>query len=138
MIYGYRRGVRTLVLLAMIGVVIAVVIWGIQRIRALPAGAPRRQVTPGPEVLTGDLVERCTSAYGPDRGPGTLTLTPSQLIFAADSGRVVVLERLDIVGTTATADLPDRTISRAVLAVTTPADTWYFAVADPDSWLRRL
>lgn len=130
---------RSLLLLAAIGVVIAVVIWGIQRLRALPPGMPRSGGAQVPDVVTGDIVERGAIASGPERGPGSLTLTTSQLIFTADSGRVVVVERLDIVGATTTVDLPDRSTVQAVLAVTTSSgDTWYFAVSDPEAWLRRL
>lgn len=82
--------------------------------------------------------EPATLAYGLDRGPGVLRLTPSQLVFLADSGRVVLLDRLDIVGVGATRDLPDRTLARPVLVVTTTAAVVYLAVADPEVWVRRL
>ena len=130
---------RSLVLLAMIGVVIAVVIWGVQRLRSMSGpGLPRGFAGAPGAAIEGDIVERCSLAYGPDRGTGALTLTPSQLIFTADSGRVRAVERLDIVGATTTTDLPDRSLARPVLAVTSTEDTWYFAVADPGAWLRRL
>jgi hypothetical protein len=82
--------------------------------------------------------ERATLAYGLDRGPGLLRLTPSQLIFLADSGRVVLLDRLDILGVGSTRDLPDRTLTRDVLVVTTEAQVAYFAVAEPEEWVQRL
>lgn len=129
---------RSLVLLAMIGVVIAVVIWGIQRLRSLSAAPVRRSLSTSPAVIEGDIVERSSLAYGRDRGPGTLTLTPTQLLFAADSGRVMAVERIDIVGATTTRDLPDRTVAQPVLAVAAIGDTLFFAVTDPDAWVKRL
>lgn len=84
------------------------------------------------------MQERVMLAYGPDAGPGTLTLSPSQLVFVADSGRVLTLERLDIVGASQTRDLPDRTVARPVLVVSTPTETWFFAVRAPSDWLHLL
>ncbi len=82
--------------------------------------------------------ERASLAYGLDRGPGWLRLSPSQLVFLADSGRVVLLDRLDVVGVGSTRELPDRTLSRDVLVVTTTDQVAYFAVTDPERWVRLL
>jgi hypothetical protein len=49
-----------------------------------------------------------------------------------------VLERLDIVGVTATRDLPDRTTAAALLVVTTSEESFYFAVDRAEQWVRLL
>ena len=84
------------------------------------------------------MVEPATVAFGPERGSGTLRLAPSQLVFTGDSGRVMVLERIGIVGVSVTRELPDGEIARPVLAVTTRTETYYFAVAEPEQWAKRL
>lgn len=123
---------RSLLTLALLGVLIAAAIWAWQRWRdrfdALPGTADRR-------ALTGVLAEeRATLAHGRDRGPGVLRLTDSQLVFTADSGRVLAVERLDVVGVTQTRNLPDRDVTRPALVVTTPADTYFFAVRSAAQW----
>jgi hypothetical protein len=123
---------RSLALVAMIGIVVAGVIWGFQRLR-YRFGPP-----PALPPATGDLAERAILAYGPESGPGVLRLSPSQLVFTADSGRVLAIERLDVVGVGSTRDLPDRTLTQPVLAITTRADTYFFAVGSPADWERRL
>lgn len=130
---------RTLIYLALLGVVVAGVIWGWQKLRHLSTSQLPGQSTPAllPPV-DGHIAESAAMAYGPDRGPGVLRLTPTQLIFTADSGRVTALERLDIVGVSDTRDLPDRTLAQAVLAVTTSSETYFFAVGSPAEWEQRL
>jgi hypothetical protein len=91
-----------------------------------------------PPVDSGDYEEAAAIAHGPDRGSGVLRLTPSQLIFAGGSGRIRTIERIDITGVSATRELPDQTIAKPVLAVTTREGSHYFAVDDPDQWERRL
>lgn len=129
---------RTLAFLAMLGVTIAFVVWVVQRWRyrlGPPARHPLLQPRP---ALEADPEARATLAYGPDRGSGVLRLSPSQLIFTGDSGRVLVIERLDIVGVATTRSLPDREVAHPVLVVTTSAEAYYFAVPAPEQWERRL
>lgn len=97
-----------------------------QRAAALPAIGPA------------DYEEAAAVADGPDRGFGILRITPSQLLFAGNSGRMVAIERLDITGVTTTTDLPDHVSAKPVLAVTTPDAIHYFAVEDPAAWEKRL
>lgn len=119
-------------MLALVGLVVAAALWAWQRWRegfaALPGPTDTRALT---SVLA---EERVVLAHGPDRGPGVLRLTDSQLVFTADSGRVLAIERLDLVGVTQTRTLPDRDVTRLVLAVTTPENTWYFAVHSAAQW----
>lgn len=130
---------RTLAFLAMVAVAIAFAVWAVQRWRyRLGPPAPHPLLLQPKPVLEADPQARATLAYGPDRGPGVLRLSPSQLIFTADSGRVLVIERLDIAGVTTTRSLPDRDVVHPVLAVTTGADAYYFAVQSPAQWERRL
>ncbi len=96
------------------------------------ASAPRQAIG------SGELQEPAAIASGPERGFGTLRLTPSQVIFLANSGRVVTIERLDITGVTWTRSLPDHETAKPVLAVSTREDVHYFAVDDPVAWQRRL
>lgn len=91
-----------------------------------------------PQLDPADIQEAAAIADGPDRGYGVLRLTPSQLIFAANSGRVLTIERLEITGATSTRDLPDHSTARPVLAVTTRDAVHYFAVNDPVAWEVRL
>lgn len=135
---AYGRGVRALTLLALLGVAVAVAIWGIQRLRGGPRALPARSVLPRIPSAAELPAERTILVYGPEAGPGTLTLTPSQVVFTADSGRVVVVERLDITGATQSRDLPDRTVAQPVLVIATRSDTWYFATPDPARWLAAL
>lgn len=129
---------RALIYLALFAAFVAAVIWGMQRFaelrspnRLAPAPAP----TPLP---TGDHRERATLAYGPDAGGGDLVLTPSQLVFRADSGRVLVVERFDVAGVNVSTELPDRTLTRPVLVVSAGGEVYYFAVTSPTDWVRRL
>ena len=91
-----------------------------------------------PALASGEYQEPAAIAEGPERGFGTLRLTPSQLIFLANSGRVVTIERIDITGVTSTRMLPDHETAKPVLAVSTSAQVLYFAVDDPTRWERRL
>lgn len=130
---------RTLIYLALLGVVVAGVIWGWQKLKYLSASQLGQRSTPTPLApADGHVAESAAMAYGPDRGPGMLRLTPTQLIFTADSGRVTALERLDILGVSDTRELPDRTLAQAVLAVTTSSETYFFAVGSPAEWEKRL
>lgn len=91
-----------------------------------------------PALASGEYQEPAAIASGPERGFGTLRVTPSQLVFLANSGRVVTLERLDITGVTTTKSLPDHETAKPVLAVSTQQQVYYFAVDDPVRWERRL
>ncbi|MBK6764438.1 MAG: hypothetical protein IPG68_14750 [Micrococcales bacterium] len=91
-----------------------------------------------PALDPADIEEPAAIAQGPERGYGVLRLTPSQLIFAGNSGRVVTIERLDITGATTTRDLPDHTTAHPVLAVSTRDAVHFFAVNDPVAWELRL
>ncbi len=91
-----------------------------------------------PALDAADLQEAAAIAYGPDRGYGVLRLTPSQLVFAANSGRVLTIERLDITGATVTTSLPDHESLQPVLAVSTRDGMHYFSVNDPLVWEKRL
>ena len=120
---------RLVPVLVVLAIVIATVVWSMQRI-----GRPQRPALPPassaglPAVL----------AAGAEQGPGRLRLSPTQLVFTADSGRVLVIERLDIIGATTTQDLPDHHVAAPVLVVRTEADVYYFQVADPEGWVRSL
>ena len=81
---------------------------------------------------------RARMIYGPEAGPGWLTLYPTQLVFTAHSGRVVVVERIAIHGVTTSQELPDRTVARPALVVATTADSHYFEVDDPADWATAL
>lgn len=129
---------RSLLMLVAVGVAVAAVIWGLQRIRARPMPLPPARAAPPLPPTDGFVSERAAIAYGPDRGSGTLQLTPSQVLFTADSGRVVAIERLDITGASVTWELPDRTVAQGVLAISTTTEVFYFAVAAPDGWISRL
>lgn len=94
--------------------------------------------TSRPALASGEYQEPAAIAAGVDRGFGTLRLTPSQLIFLANSGRVITIERLDITGVTHTRMLPDHETAKPVLAVSTQGQVYYFSVDDPVRWERRL
>ncbi|MCU0295969.1 MAG: hypothetical protein MUD05_07935 [Candidatus Nanopelagicales bacterium] len=123
---------RILVVLALAAVAVYLVL------RLFRAGAPRVESTPAPRIEGGEYEEPAAIASGPDRGFGVLRLTPSQLIFAGNSGRVTTVERLDIVGVAATKQLPDHDTVKPVLAVSTTDGVHYFAVDDPGAWEVRL
>ena len=127
---------RILVVLILAAVAVYLVL------RLLSGGAARVGAKPAPRSLppvdSGEFEEPAAIASGPDRGFGVLRLTPSQLIFSGNSGRITTLERLDIVGVAATKQLPDRDTVKAVLAVSTREGVHYFAVDDPGAWERRL
>lgn len=94
--------------------------------------------TPRPALASGEYQEPAAIASGPDRGFGTLRLTPSQLIFLANSGRVLTIERIDITGVTRTQMLPDHETLKPVLVVSAHGEVYYFSVDDPVRWERRL
>jgi hypothetical protein len=131
---------RVLAYLALLGVAIAGYIWAVQWFKDRSA---QRTVTnrerpqlpssadPWPDVPA-------ALAYGPDQGSGRLRLSVSQLVFVADTGRVTVIERLDVTGVAASRELPDRTLAQEVLVVSTPAETFYFMVTGPRNWERWL
>lgn len=114
--------------LVVLAVLIASVIWAMQRY-----GRGLR-----PALPPGDRGAPAMLAAGADQGPGHLHLTPTQLVFTASSGRVVVVERIDIVGATTTHELPDHHAAAPVLAVRTDDDVLYFLVEEPEAWVRRL
>ncbi len=117
--------------LVVVGGVLALLFWTLQRAgesRRPPMGALPGALSTAPAVL----------AHGPEQGPGVLRLSPTQLLFSAATGRVLVIERLDIIGATTTTALPDRTTAAPVLAVTTEQDVYYFQVDRPQDWLRAL
>lgn len=89
-------------------------------------------------IGSGEFQEPAALATGPDRGFGTLRLSPSQLVFMGNSGRVVTVERLDITGVTTTTTLPDHDTAKPVLAVSTRDTVYYFSVDDPRAWQNRL
>lgn len=132
---------RAIVYLALLGILVAGIVYGLQRYRSRaisPGSRPGGIAATTPLGLQADIEERAAIAYGSDRGPGVLRLTPSQLVFTADSGRITVLERIAVVGATTTRALPDHDVAKPVLVVTTPAETWYIAVSDPEQWVARL
>lgn len=100
-----------------------------------PVGGAEKSL---PELGSGDYQETAAIASGPDRGFGVLRVTPTQLVFAGNSGRVTTIERLDITGVTTTTELPDHVSAKPVLAVAAGGAVHYFAVDDPASWERRL
>jgi hypothetical protein len=123
------------VYLAMIGIAVAAVVWLVQRYRgslSLPASRSRHA------VAQDEFSTPASVAYGPESGPGLLRLTPSQLVFESAAGRVVVIERLAIVGVGSTRDLPDHSVAHPVLVVTTAEQAFYFAVSDALAWIARL
>ena len=100
---------------------------------------PKQLRTPGlRELGPSDIEEPAALADGPDRGYGVLRLTPSQLIFAANSGRVLTVERLEITGAPTPRDLPGQEAAKPVLAVASGERLSYFAVNDPLAWELRL
>ncbi len=121
---------RFLPYLVALAMVIAAVVWMVQQ---RPGRPPPRAIA-GPSGVGAPAM----LAAGSERGPGTLHLTATQLVFSAASGRVLVIERLDIVGASTTHDLPDRHSASPVLAVRAGDDLHYFLVDDPEDWLRRL
>ncbi len=134
----YGRSMRGLLIIVVLGLVVAGVIWTVQRYRDSRSASMLNASLPEPPSLDRDVIEPATVAFGPERGQGTLRLTPSQLIFTGDSGRVLVLERIGIVGVSATRELPDGQLARSVLAVTTRTETHYFAVSEPEQWAQWL
>lgn len=128
---------RALLYLVLLGLAVAAVVW------AADKWSHSRQLGRPPEPpaippVDQPYAERAVLLTGAEQGPGVLRVTPSQLVFTLDSGRVVVLERADIVGVAATRELPDRTVAAAVLAVTSLTSAHYFQVATPQEWERRL
>lgn len=81
---------------------------------------------------------RARMLYGPEAGPGWLTLYSTQLVFTSQSGRVTAIERIDIHGVSTSLELPDRTVVRPALVVATAAETHYFEVDDPAVWATAL
>lgn len=125
---------RLLPYLIVIGAAIAVVVWSLQRVRGRSAALEGEQRP----ALPADMAETAVLAYGNERGPGILRATASQVVFAADSGRVLVIERLEITGVTTTHELPDRHSAAQLLAISTGEDVHYFLVDHPEQWLHRL
>lgn len=132
---------RALVYLVLLALLVAGVVWTLERLGQVRGTSARRQLDAAVDSSPnrpGQFRERATLAYGAEAGPGELQLTQSQLVFTADSGRVVVLERLDIVGVNVTTELPDQTLVSPVLVVTVGREAYYFAVASPTAWAMRL
>jgi hypothetical protein len=128
---------RALLYLALLGAAIAGYIWVVQRLKESRALASR----PAPAQIPArpaDPDEPATLAFGPDTGPGRLRLGRSQLVFTADSGRVIVIELLDITGVSASRELPDRTLVHDVLVVSAGSHVYYFMVDSPAAWERWL
>lgn len=117
-------------------VVVAVVVYVIMRIARAQSLSVESSSLPALDAA--DQQEAAAIAYGPDRGYGVLRLTPSQLVFAANSGRILTIERLDITGATVTRSLPDHESAQPVLAVSTHDGMHYFSVSDPAAWEKRL
>lgn len=129
---------RALLYLAIMAGVIAAVVWVMERAPKALASRKRAAALPPSGGQTGSLVAQARLVSGLEAGPGQLRLTPTQLVFAADSGRVLVIERIDIVGAGATRQLPDRTVARPVLAVSTATDVLYFDLDQAGRWERLL
>ena len=131
---------RVLMFVALLAAGIAAVFWLQQRHHESVA----RRVAPArPTALVEDTSPvlrrgRTRLLYGPESGPGWLTLTSTQLVFTAESGRVVVTERIDISGITTSRELPDRSVARAALVVAGGGDALYFEVDDPEGWAAAL
>lgn len=119
--------VRALPYLLILGAAVAGLLWLVQR------GTGGRQLAPGTDIAAAAVL-----AYGPDRGPGRLHVTPSQLIFTGDSGRVMAIERIDVTGVGLTRDLPDRSTAAPVLVVSTGGEVLYFQVEKAEEWVRLL
>lgn len=127
--------------LVVIGAVIASIFWLTQRgsrrsarVLPMPASLP-------PSPVPGDVGDRSAPArllYGPDSGSGWLRLSATQLLFTTDAGRVLAVERFDINGVSVSRDLPDRTVARPALVVSTTADVHYFDVPEPEEWVQAL
>ncbi|HQR78964.1 MAG TPA: hypothetical protein PLT68_01965 [Actinomycetota bacterium] len=128
--------IRVLALLAVVGFGVYALLRYVDSLPQRTVGSAGRAGLPARDPA--DLEEPAALAHGPDRGHGLLRLTPSQLIFASDSGRVLTIERLDVTGVTTTRELPDRRTLKPVLAITTAGDVHYFAVNDPARWESRL
>ncbi len=129
---------RFLPYLVLLGSVIAALIWAGNRAAANRAAAKPRAL-PAADPFTADpFTAQAVVVHGPERGPGWLRLTPTQLVFTSGTGRVLVIERLDITGATLTRALPDRETAAAVLAVATDDDVFYFQLDRPEVWLHEL
>ena len=113
---------RFLPYLIVVAAVVAVLVWSMQRVRGSAAAGPK-QAALGARAADGELLGAAALAYGPERGPGRLRLTTTQLVFTADTGRVLVIERLELNGATLTHDLPDRSTASQLLAVATDDGT---------------
>lgn len=130
---------RVLPYVVLLGAAIAGYIWAVQwvkdrsarRLAAAPPAPPLPPAAVWPD-------ESATMVFGSDQGPGRLRLNLTQLVFTADSGRVLAIERLDIVGVAASRDVPDRQLVQEVLVITTASDSYYFMVASPRQWERWL
>ena len=140
---------RLLLYLALIAAGVAAAFWLMQTRQ----DARRHRITGGPtthppsghaHAATAEDVSpvqrrsRARMLYGPESGPGWLTLYSTQLVFTAQSGRVLPIERIDIHGVTTSQELPDRTVARPALVVATSAETHYFEVDDPSAWATAL
>lgn len=119
---------RMLPYLLLLAALIAGLVWASQRV-----GDRRRSALGGVDVGAPAVL-----AWGPDSGPGHLRLGPTQLVFTAESGRVLVVERLDIVGATVTHELPGRTSASALMAIAAQDEVHYFLLDQPEAWVRRI
>ncbi len=117
--------------LAVLGIVIALAVWLIQR----GTGRTRERAL---EQAPGDLRAQAAMVSGPERGAGSLRLTPTQLVFTAASGRMLVIERAEIVGAGVTRETPTGRSASTLLVITTDADGFYFLLDDPQEWVSRL
>lgn len=80
----------------------------------------------------------CWCAYGALRGPGRLRITPTQVVFLANSGDVQLVDRSEISGLGLTNELPDRLSPTPVIAIKAATNLYYFSVTEPAEVLRRL
>ena len=115
----------------MTAIAIAAVVWlieeGADRMRRKPlAAAP------------GELRAAAVMVSGPERGAGLLHLTPTQLVFTAATGRVLVIERAGIVGAGLTHETPTGTSASTLLVITTGAEVYHFMLEGPQEWVARL
>jgi hypothetical protein len=101
-------------------------------------GSDASGVVSGEDVSPVLRRSRARMLFGAESGPGWLTLYSTQLVFTAHSGRVVVIERMDIHGVTTSQDLPDRSVARPALVVASSAETFYFEVDEPGVWATAL
>ena len=132
---------RAIVYLVLVGVVVASIFWLAQRRVVRSTRVEPRSLPNSSSATSANLDERAAPArllFGPDSGTGWLRLSATQLVFTADAGRVLALERFEINGVGASNELPDRRVARPALVVSTSDAVHYFDLPDPEAWVRAL